>query len=70
MSNQLKNPNFISLIAVLVGIALGAWGWTKSECNSSPDCFHGSGALMWSGGILLGLGLLGWFIFGNGKKRP
>lgn len=67
--SELRNPLFWGLIAVVLGIALGIWGWSKGDCNSSPDCFHGSGFLKWTGGILIAAGLGIWAIFGSRKEK-
>jgi hypothetical protein len=69
MSNQKKNPVFICLIILLLGVALGVWGWIKGDCNSSPECFVGSGFLKWTGGILIVAGLAGWALLSNRPKR-
>jgi hypothetical protein len=66
MANESKNPIFWCFIIILLGIGLGVWGWIRVDCIG-PNCWHGSGFLMWSGGILIGLGLLGWFTLGNRK---
>jgi hypothetical protein len=69
MTNQTKNPIFWCLVVVVIGAILGAWGLTKVDCNSSPDCYKGSGFLLWTGGLLLLAGLIGWGIFGMGNKK-
>lgn len=69
MTNQSKNPIFWCFIAVVLGVALGIWGWVKGDCNSSVDCYVGSGFLKWTGGILIAAGLIGWQVFGNRKRR-
>ncbi len=69
MTNQTKNPIFWGLVAVVLGIALGIWGINKGDCNSSPDCYVGSGFLKWAGGILIVAGLLLWALLSNGRRR-
>lgn len=68
MTNQSKNPIFISLTVLLLGIGLGVWGWIKGDCNSSVDCYAGSGFLKWAGGILIAAGMIGFFVFGNRRR--
>lgn len=67
MSNQLKNPIFWGLIAVLLGGGLLIWGAIKGDC-SGPNCWVGSGFLKWAGSILLAGGIIGWFAFGNNRR--
>lgn len=64
MTNQVKNPIFWCLVAVLVGILLLIWGGYRHEATGN---YKGSGAMLWAGGILLSGGLLGWQIFGKRK---
>lgn len=65
-NSELKNPLFWCVIMIFVGIGLGVWGWIKVDCIG-PNCWKGSGFLMWAGGILIGLALLGFFTIGNKK---
>lgn len=66
MGNQLKNPLFWCVIAFVAGMGIGAWGLIKEDCIG-PNCWVGSGFLKWAGGILIGLGLVGFFTLGNRK---
>lgn len=68
LKNESKNPNFVSLIILLLGIGLGIWGLIKEECIG-PDCWVGSGFLKWAGGILCIVGLAGWAVFGSSKRE-
>lgn len=68
MTNQKNNPIFWCFIIILAGAGLLIWGAIKGDC-SGPDCWVGSGFLMWSGGILMGSGFGGWFIFGGNKRK-
>lgn len=59
----------ISVIAFVAGMGIGAWGLIKEECNGSPDCYVGSGFLLWTGGLLIIGGLYGmWKLGGRTKK--
>lgn len=69
MSNEKKNPVFWCFIAFILGIGLGIWGLIKEDCNSSPDCYVGSGLLLWTSVILIIGGLAGWAILSNRKNN-
>lgn len=64
-----NNLLLISVSAFVAGIALGIWGMIKEECNGSPNCYVGSGFLLWTGGILIAGGLLGMWRLGGKTKR-
>lgn len=66
-NSEVRNPIFLCLIAIVLGIGLGVWGMIKEDCIGGPGCWVGSGFLEWTGGILIVAGGIGWFIFG-GKK--
>lgn len=59
----------ISVIAFIAGMGIGAWGLIKEECNNTPDCYVGSGFLLWTGGILIVGGLYGMYKFTWGVKK-
>lgn len=59
----------ISVIAFIAGMGIGAWGLIKEDCNNTPDCYIGSGFLLWTGGILIIAGLYGMYKFTWGVKK-
>jgi hypothetical protein len=65
MTNQSKNPIFICLLLVLLGVGLFIWGQYRNDAIGN---YHGAGFLIWAGGLLAAAGLFGWFAFGNRKK--
>lgn len=65
MKKQLKNPIFWCLVAVLVGIVLLIKGVYRNDAIGN---YKGAGAMLWTGGILLAAGLIGWQVLGKGKK--
>lgn len=65
--SELRNPIFWSAIAFVLGIGLGIWGLIKEDCIG-PNCWVGSGFLLWSGGILIVGGAIGFFTLGKGKR--
>jgi TRAP-type C4-dicarboxylate transport system permease small subunit len=71
MSVQKKTniPLVICIAAFIIGMGVGAWGLIKDECNGSPDCYVGSGFLMWTGGIMIVSGLLGMLLIGGKTNR-
>lgn len=71
MSTQKKThgPLIICIAAFALGMIIGAWGINKGDCNSSPDCYVGSGFLKWAGGIMIVVGLIGMAAIG-GKTKP
>ena len=71
MSVQKKTnfPLVICIAAFVIGMGVGAWGLIKDECNGSPDCYVGSGFLMWAGGIMIVGGLLGMLLIGGKTNR-
>jgi hypothetical protein len=68
LKSESKNPIFICLIILLLGIGLGVWGINKGDCIGT-NCWVGSGFLKWAGGLLCIVGLAGWAIFGSGKPK-
>jgi hypothetical protein len=65
MKKQLTNPNFWCLVAVVAGIAIFIWGGYRNDAIGN---YRGAGFLMWTGSILAAAGLIGWQVFGKGKK--
>lgn len=59
----------IAVIAFVAGMGIGAWGLIKEECNGSPNCYVGSGFLLWTGGLLIIGGLYGMYKLGGRVKR-
>lgn len=70
MTTQKKTntPLLISIICFALGMIIGAWGLIKEDCNNSPDCYVGSGFLLWTGGLMIVAGLIGIFTIGNRKS--
>lgn len=66
MSNQLKNPIFWCLIAIMLGGILAVIGWNRNDAIGN---YKGAGFLMWTGGIILASGLIGWQVLGKGKRK-
>lgn len=58
----------IAFIAFVAGIGLGIWGMIKEDC-SGPNCWVGSGFLMWTGGIMIVGGLIGMAAIGGKTSR-
>jgi hypothetical protein len=71
MSVQKKTniPLLICVAAFALGMAIGAWGLIKEECNGSPNCYVGSGFLLWTGGLMIVGGLIGMAVIGGRAKR-
>lgn len=71
MTTQKKTniPLLICIICFAVGMIIGAWGINKGDCNSSPDCYVGSGFLKWTGGLMIVGGLIGMAVIGGKTKR-
>jgi len=63
-----NTPLIICISAFVLGMAIGAWGLIKEECIG-PNCWVGSGFLMWTGGVMIVGGLLGMFLVGGKTKR-
>jgi len=61
-------PLIICIIAFVAGMGIGAWGLIKVDCIG-PDCWVGSGFLMWTGGIMIVGGLIGMAAIGGKTKR-
>lgn len=59
----------IAVIAFVVGIGLGIWGMIKVDCIGGPGCWVGSGFLMWTGGSLIVIGLVGMAAIGGKTSR-
>lgn len=70
MANEKKtNPVLlISIIAFVLGMAIGAWGWDKNE-STIPERTHGAVAMIWAGGAMIVGGLLGMYLVGGKTKR-
>jgi hypothetical protein len=70
MTNQKKTniPLIICIAAFALGMAIGAWGLIKVDCNGSPDCYVGSGFLLWTGGLMIAGGLIGMVAIGGKTK--
>ena len=69
MSNsELKNPIFLCLVSVLLGIGLLVWGHLKDE-STIASRVPGGVAMMIAGGIFIVSGLIGWFVIGNGNNK-
>lgn len=68
-NSELRNPLFWCLIAFLLGVGLGVWGWIKEDCQGGAGCWHGSGFLKWAGGILIVVALFGWYKLSWGKDK-
>lgn len=70
MSTQKKTnvPLLLCIIAFIVGMGLGAWGWIKEDCIG-PNCWVGSGFIKWSGIIIGASGLIGMAVIGGKTKR-
>jgi len=56
------------IISFVLGMGIGAWGLIKEECIG-PNCWVGSGFLMWTGGIMIVGGLIGMAAIGGKTKR-
>lgn len=71
MSTEKKTnvPLLICIAAFALGMLIGAWGLIKEDCNNSPDCYVGSGFLLWTGGILIVGGLIGMAVIGGKSSR-
>lgn len=70
MSTEKKTnvPLVLFILAFVLGMALGAWGWIKEDCIG-PNCWVGSGFIKWSG-IIVGIsGLIGMAVIGGKTKR-
>lgn len=70
MTNQKKTniPLLISIATFALGMIIGAWGLIKNDCIG-PNCWVGSGFLMWTGGIMIVGGLIGMLTIGGKTKR-
>lgn len=70
MTNEKKTntPLLISVLAFLVGMAVGAWGWDKNE-STIPERTKGGVTMMVAGGAMIVGGLLGMFTIGNRKGQ-
>lgn len=66
MKKLLKNPIFLCLVAVVLGIILFIVGQYRNDAIGN---YRGAGFLQWTGGILALGGLLGWQFFGNRKRH-
>lgn len=71
MANEKKTnvPLLICIIAFALGMAIGAWGLIKVDCNSGPNCWVGSGFLKWTGGIMIVGGIIGMWQYGGKTRR-
>lgn len=70
MANEKKTniPLLISAIAFVLGMIIAGWGWDKNE-STIPERTHGAVAMIVTGCIMIGGGLLGmWLIGGKTKK--
>lgn len=66
-NSESRNPLFWAFIVFLLGLGLGIWGLIKVDCIG-PNCWIGSGFLLWTGGILIVAGIVGFFTLGNRKS--
>lgn len=66
MANEKKNSVTLFVLAFIIGIGLGVWGMIKADCIGT-NCWVGSGFLKWAGGILIAVGLIGFFTAGSSK---
>lgn len=71
MANEKKTstPLLISVIAFVLGMALGAWGLIKEDCIGGPGCWVGSGFLKIAGIILIIGGVIGMFTIGSNRRK-
>lgn len=67
MTNQFKNPVFWGLVSFLSGFGFGAWGLVKRDCIG-PECWVGSGFLLWTGGSLIVIALVIWAMVSYRKR--
>jgi hypothetical protein len=58
----------ISLVAFIAGMGIGIWGLIKQDCIG-PNCWVGSGFLLWTGGIMIVAGLIGMAMIGGKTNR-
>jgi hypothetical protein len=69
VQKKTNTPLIICISIFVIGMGLGVWGLIKDECNGSPDCYVGSGFLLWTGGIMIVAGLAGMAIIGGRKEK-
>lgn len=67
LKTELKNPIAWSIVALVVGCVLAAWGHDKDE-STIASRVAGGAFMMWSGVVIAIAGLGGLFLFGNRKQ--
>jgi Na+/H+ antiporter NhaD/arsenite permease-like protein len=66
LKTELKNPIAWSLVALVLGCVLAAWGHDKDE-STITSRVPGGVAMMVIGGVMAVGGLIGFFTFGKRK---